>query len=114
MQSTKLLPYLKILFETFNPKLEDCWLDGYNIAKASANDQNPYEPDTTNHFYWDEGWWSGFYDSVCDNDINYNDHDLFYAKNCSKNSKAYSSKKAIKKLIKSRALKKEKEEEMIL
>lgn len=56
------LPHLRLQLNTKCPKLEDCWMDGYEAAQAGVEeDDNPFESDSNEHEHWCQGWWAGFY-----------------------------------------------------
>ena len=52
----------KLLFELKNPSYDDVWLEGYELALEEGEEEaNPYEVGSTEHEFWTEGWWAGFY-----------------------------------------------------
>lgn len=47
--------------------IEDCWKEGYEAAQASHTEtQNPYLKNTKAYQFWQDGWWSGFYEENFD------------------------------------------------
>lgn len=57
-----ILPYLRLKLSIDQPTLEDCWLDGYNVARKEGDeDANPYSEDSIEYQHWNQGWWAGFY-----------------------------------------------------
>lgn len=60
-----LLPYLKLRFNLDHPDLEECYMDGYESAKADLSEQtNPYREGSREYEHWEEGWLAGFYDEA--------------------------------------------------
>ena len=42
--------------------LEACWMEGYYYGKQGADESlNPFKANTSEHQYYSEGWWAGFY-----------------------------------------------------
>ena len=62
MNTTYLLPHLKLRLHIDYPDLEECYAEGY---EASCNDctetSNPYPTKTAEHEHWNDGWWDGIY-----------------------------------------------------
>lgn len=62
-KNDSLLPYVKLHFNLNHPNLEECYIDGYETAKAELDEEdNPYAVGTLEHEQWQEGWWAGFYE----------------------------------------------------
>lgn len=56
-------PYIRFLKSIQKPDLEGVWLDGQDCAENQVGlEANPYPKDSTEYFYWSEGWWAGFYE----------------------------------------------------
>ena len=56
-------PYIRFLKAIQKPDLEGVWLDGKDCAENQLSlDENPFQKDSKEYFYWNEGWWSGFYE----------------------------------------------------
>lgn len=57
-----ILPYLRLMLNIHHPGLEECWIEGYTSAKAEQDEEdNPYQPSTSEYEHWLQGWWEGFY-----------------------------------------------------
>ena len=62
MNNTTILPYVKLSLHIENPDLDDVWRDGYKSAEASElEESNPFFAGSTEHEFWEQGWWAGFY-----------------------------------------------------
>lgn len=64
MYTTKdVLPHLRLRFNIEHPGFEECYQDGFQAAQSNLlDDENPYQEGSSEHQYWSEGWWAGFYD----------------------------------------------------
>jgi hypothetical protein len=57
-----ILPYLRLKLNVDQPTLEECWSDGYEIARKEGDEEaNPYLQGTEENLHWNQGWWAGFY-----------------------------------------------------
>ena len=57
-----LLPYVKLKFNIDYPMLDECYQFGFECSQASIEEeQNPFNPGTSEHDYWNDGWWDAFY-----------------------------------------------------
>lgn len=64
-QQSNILPHIRLQFNIDHPRLEECWLDGYECAQHDAEeDANPYETNTLEHEQWADGWSAGFYNET--------------------------------------------------
>lgn len=60
--SVDVLPHVKFRFNLEHPTLEECYVYGYECAKAGVDEiENPFETDSKEGEQWLEGWWAGFY-----------------------------------------------------
>ena len=60
--ANKLIGQLRLRFNIDHPTLEDCYAYGYECALEDLDEaENPYQPDTKEYTYWQDGWWAGLY-----------------------------------------------------
>lgn len=58
----QILPHVRLQFHIQHPSLDDCWSEGYEYASTNMPEgDNPYKAGTSEHEYWQQGWWAGFY-----------------------------------------------------
>ncbi|NQY43237.1 MAG: hypothetical protein HRT87_07845 [Legionellales bacterium] len=63
MNKQQLENYVRFLKSVQKPDLEGVWLDGRDCAENKLSlQENPYNKDSKEYFYWNEGWWAGFYE----------------------------------------------------
>lgn len=62
MHTKNVLGYSKLALHLNNPDLDDVWLEGFEAASSLQDEtSNPYQKDNSEHEYWSQGWWAGFY-----------------------------------------------------
>ena len=60
----EIVPYIRLMLNIQHPPLDECWLEGYESGGSYVEENdNPYPGPSTEHQYWLEGWWEGFYKS---------------------------------------------------
>jgi hypothetical protein len=58
----QVLAFLKLKLQIDTPNLEEIWLEGYDCAKASPDEErNPYLACSQEFNHWEDGWWAGCY-----------------------------------------------------
>ena len=56
------IPDLKLKFNIEHPNLDECYLYGYECARAEVEEtENPFTEGSSEYYQWSEGWWDGFY-----------------------------------------------------
>ncbi|ARG96444.1 hypothetical protein [Legionella micdadei] len=62
IDTTTLLPHIRLRFNIEHPSLEDCYSFGYECAQAEVEEgENPFREGSKEYEQWQEGWWAGFY-----------------------------------------------------
>jgi len=62
MNDEQILPHIRLKLALDNPDWQECYAEGYEMARAEVPEsENPYEADSSEHEFWQDGWWDGFY-----------------------------------------------------
>lgn len=58
-----LVPHLRLQLNLKHPDLEECYLFGFESAREGLEEsENPFPSQSKENFYWQEGYWDGYYD----------------------------------------------------
>src|SRR5687768_14995304 len=61
-QTTDILGHIRLEFHVKHPTLDECWNEGYDAGVLALDEEdNPYQIGTKEYQFWNDGWWSGFY-----------------------------------------------------
>ena len=72
MDTTTLLPHIKLRFNIDHPSYEECYLFGYECGLSDVSEEdNPFKAHSKEAEQWIEGWWAGAYgeDPLFDNNF---------------------------------------------
>ena len=57
-----ILPHLRLKLEIEYPDYEDAWTEGFEKGQLAISEStNPYPKSSIAHDYWQDGWFTGFY-----------------------------------------------------